>query len=301
MNVLVTGGSGFVGSNLRKRKPEWFYPTRQQYDLLDRDQVFDAIDENQPDVVVHLAATVGGIQANKDNPGKFFYDNMHMGMNIIDVCNYFKTKLVILGTCCSYPRNCPIPFKESSLWNGFPEETNAPYGIAKRTLLTMCEAYRDSYDFKYIGLIPTNMYGPADNKDAVTSHVIPAIIQKIGIALHNKADVVKLWGTGQASRDFLYVDDCVDAIITAVESDYVGYMNLGTEIEVKIMEVAQIIGNLMDYKGNFVFEHSKPDGQPRRCVSFEKAKAVLGWYPKTNLTAGLQRTINDIYPNFLSQ
>lgn len=299
--VLVTGGSGFVGKNLQKVRPDWKYVSTINCDLTKDSAVSFLFEKEKPDVVVHLAAKVGGILANRNNPASFFRDNLVMGVNIVDAAYHYNSKLVMLGTVCSYPKYTSVPFKEMDIWNGYPEETNAPYGIAKKALLTMCQAYHDSHGFKYTYLIPSNLYGPHDNYHVENSHVVPAIIHKVKEAIEENWNYIEMWGTGSATRDFLYVDDCVDGIIKAVESDYVGYMNLGTGVETSIHDLTAKICNMMFYNGHIHWNTTKPDGQPRRCVSYAKAAKVLNWRPQTPLSIGLQRTIDDIYPNFFAQ
>jgi len=255
---------------------------------------------HSPSVVLHLAARVGGIGANKDNPGKFFYDNMSMGMNVIEMARRFSVKkLVLTSTVCSYPKFTKVPFKEEDIWNGYPEETNAPYGVAKKALMEMSQAYHKQYGLMGVTLVPVNMYGPRDNFDPQSSHVIPALILKVQEAIDNGDSEIVVWGTGEASREFLYVEDCAEGIVSAMERyDSPEPVNLGTGREIKIKDLVVLIASLMGHSGKIVFDASKPDGQPRRCLDITKAQKEFGFVAKTDFTAGLSKTIewfkNDI-------
>ena len=298
--VMVTGANGFLGkavcSKIRENdsykaiplngKAEW-YLTKQKY-------VDYALQQFEPDVVVHLAATVGGIGANKENPGLFMYDNLCMGMNLIESCRKYSKlqKFIMVGTVCAYPKFTPVPFKEEDIWNGYPEETNAPYGIAKKALMELLIAYEKQYKFNSTNLIPVNMYGPHDNFDPSISHVIPALILKIATAMKHGEKRVELWGTGQASREFLFVDDCAEAITKSISIDTgPDPINIGTGQEIKICDLVREIAEQMGYEGEIVYDKSKPDGQPRRCLDTSKAKEKLDFEAKTDLQHGLVKTI----------
>lgn len=293
--VVVTGGGGFLGrfvvDGLLKKRADVIVPRSKDYDLRDREACKRAV--KNADVVVHLAAVVGGIGANMENPGKFFYDNAIMGIQLIDEAkNAGVKKFVCIGTVCSYPKFTPVPFKESDIWKGYPEETNAPYGLAKKMLMVQLQAYGQQYDFNGIYLVPTNMYGPGDNFDPKSSHVIPAIIRKIDAAKANKENVT-LWGSGNASREFLYVEDAAEAIVAASEKyDKKDMVNLGNGREIKISELAELIAETMGYRGQIIWDRSKPDGQPRRCLDVSRAKAEFGWSAKTGIEDGLRKTID---------
>jgi len=298
MTILVTGGTGFVGTNLIKRLEEKDYSfasfSSKDYNLLKQQHVEYLLNTTEPDTIIHLAASVGGIGANQKNPAKFMFDNLCMGMNLIDgayrhgSCKHF----IMLGTVCSYPKFTPVPFRESDIWNGYPEETNAPYGIAKKTLAELGFAYDRQYGFEFSNLVPTNLYGPHDNFDLESSHVIPAIIRKVEQAKREGSDSITLWGTGQASRDFLFVDDLVDALVSAVELPLPPEpINIGSGKEVKICELSKIIAKKMNYDGEIVYNSDRPDGQPRRCLDISKAKYFLDFEPKTSLDKGLDKTI----------
>lgn len=298
MTILVTGGSGFVGKNLvsklRNTYSDVVCINSNPWDLRDATKVEYLMQKYTPDTVIHLAGSVGGILANKENPGKFLYDNLIMGANIIEMSRRYRVpKFVMLGTVCSYPKLTPVPFKESDFWNGYPEETNAPYGIAKKTLVEMLIGYRKQYDFKSTVLIPSNMYGPHDHFNLTTSHVIPALIMKVHTAIKNDEPSITVWGTGEASREFLFVEDCADAIIAAISTDTDSQpINIGTGQEIKIIDLVEEIANQMGYKGTIFFDKTKPDGQPRRCLDVSRAESVLGFKAKTNLKEGLEKTIN---------
>jgi GDP-L-fucose synthase len=296
--VLLTGGSGFLGERVRERLQEVgaadiFVPRRADYDLTEASAVARAFEDAQPDTVVHLAAEVGGIGANRDNPGRFFYANMAMGLHITEEARQRGTeKLVQVGTVCSYPKNTPVPFTEDELWNGYPEETNAPYGIAKKALLVMLQAYREQYGLNGVYLMPVNLYGPGDNFDLESSHVIPALIRKCEEARVAGRDEVVCWGTGSASREFLYVDDCAEAIVAATQRyDGSEPVNIGASSEITIRELTELIARLTGFEGELVWDASKPDGQPRRCLDTARAREQFGFTASTSLEDGLQKTI----------
>ena len=296
--ICVTGGAGFLGQSVCNRFIERdarvFVPRRSSYDLTDPASVSRLFDDSQPDIVVHLAAEVGGIGANRSSPGRFFYANMAMGLHLIEEARRRGvTKFVQIGTVCSYPKHTPVPFREEGLWNGFPEETNAPYGIAKKALLTMLDAYRAQYGFPGIYLIPVNLYGPGDNFDLETSHVIPAMIRKFMSATDQGAEEVVLWGTGSASREFLYVDDAARAIVMATSAyDDPEPVNIGTGREIEIKELADLISSLTGYQGRIVWDTSKPDGQPRRGLDTSRATDRFGFTAQVPLERGLEATID---------
>ena len=295
--VVVTGGAGFLGSfvveQLRARGCEQiFVPRASEYDLVDMAAVRRLYDDARPDLVIHLAARVGGIGANRQNPGKYFYDNLMMGVQLIEEGRKRGlAKLVAAGTICAYPKFAPVPFREDDIWNGYPEETNAPYGLAKKMLLVQSQAYRDQYGFNSVVVFPVNLYGPRDNFDLDTSHVIPAMIRKIDAAIRDGTDVV-LWGDGSPTREFLYVDDAAEGILAAAERyDSSDPVNLGSGREISIRDLARLIGERMGFRGQFTYDTSKPNGQPRRQLSVERARERLGWQARTSLEDGLDTTI----------
>ena len=297
--VVVTGGSGFLGSFVvqelaRRGYTDVFVPRSREYDLVDRDAVRRLYAQTRPELVIHLAAQVGGIGANQLHPGRFFYDNLMMGVQLIEEgrrCGV--AKILAAGTICAYPKFAPIPFREEDLWNGYPEETNAPYGLAKKMLLVQSQAYRQEYGFNSVVVFPVNLYGPRDNFDLQTSHVIPALIRKIDAAQKAGQDEVVLWGDGSPTREFLYVEDAAEAIVLAAERyDLSEPMNLGSGMEISIAELARLIGKLMGYGGRFTFDTSRPNGQPRRALDVSRAAQHLGWQARTSLTAGLTSTID---------
>ena len=295
---MLTGGSGFLGEPVRERllaagASDVFVPRRAQYDLTDATAVARAYADGQPDTVVHLAAEVGGIGANRDNPGRFFYANMAMGLHLVEEARKRGTgKFVQVGTVCSYPKHTPVPFTEDELWNGFPEETNAPYGIAKKALLVMLQAYREQYGLNGVYLMPVNLYGPGDNVDLHSSHVIPALIRKCEEARIAGRDEVVCWGTGSASREFLYVEDCAEAIVAAAQRyDGPEPINVGAAHEIAIRDLTETIARLTGFEGRLVWDTSKPDGQPRRCLDTTRATELLGFTASTPLEEGLKRTI----------
>jgi GDP-L-fucose synthase len=297
--IAVTGGTGFLGrvvcSKLRERGAgNIFVPRREKYDLTTGKGVVRMYEDAAPDIVVHLAAEVGGIGANRANPGRYFYANMAMGLHLIEFGRRRGLqKFLQVGTICAYPNDTPVPFKESDLWNGYPETTNAPYGIAKKALLVMLQAYRDQYEFPGIYLLPVNLYGPGDNFDLETSHVIPALIRKLVTARREDLPTVEVWGTGKASREFLYVDDCAEGILLALEHyDGPEPVNLGTGKEITIKDLVHKIRDLVGYDGELVWDTSKPDGQPRRCLDVTRAKERFGFEAKVSFDDGLARTIS---------
>jgi len=296
--VCVTGGAGFLGRPVCERLrqcgvTELFVPRSRDFDLTQADDVARMFDAAKPDIVIHLAAQVGGIGANRKQPGRFFYANMAMGLHVIEEARRRQVeKFVQVGTVCAYPKHCETPFREQDLWKGFPEETNAPYGVAKRALGVMIEAYRAQYGLNGIYLIPVNLYGPGDNFDPESSHVIPALIRKFCEAVDSKADSVTCWGHGQASREFLYVDDAADAIVRATEvHNDAAPINLGTGQEIKIRDLAQTIAKLSGFKGKIMWDTAQPDGQPRRRLDTPRAARLLNWHATVDLKEGLRRTI----------
>jgi GDP-L-fucose synthase len=296
--VLVTGGSGFLGSRivekLRTKSPaEIFVPRRVKYDLVQGENVLRLYDDARPDIVIHLAAQVGGIAANRANPGKFFYNNLMMGAQMMEYGRQRAVqKFVAIGTICAYPKYTPVPFKEEDLWNGYPEETNAPYGLAKKMLLVQAQAYRQQYSFNAIFLLPVNLYGPGDNFDLETSHAIPAIIRKCVDAVNRGSQEVVLWGTGSATREFLHVDDAAEGILLAAER-YNGSepVNLGAGMEISIKELATVIAKHSGFKGRIVWDASKPDGQPRRMLDVTRAQEFFGFRARVPFEQGLLETI----------
>ncbi|MDV7349645.1 GDP-L-fucose synthase [Halorubrum distributum] len=298
--VMVTGGSGFLGShlveNLKERSDnvDVFIPRSDEYDLREKSDIKQAFEDSGSDTVIHLAATVGGIGANKENPGRYFYDNAVMGIELIEQARqYDVNKFTILGTICSYPKFTEIPFKEENLFNGYPEETNAPYGIAKRALLTQSRAYREQYDFNSIYLMPVNLYGPRDDFDLETSHVIPAIIRKSIEARENNESSITAWGTGEPTREFLYVEDAAEGILDATEqynsSDPV---NLGSGNEISIKDLVELVVDFTGFEGDIEWDTSKPDGQPRRKLDISRAREKFGWEASTDFEEGLKQTID---------
>jgi nucleoside-diphosphate-sugar epimerase len=299
--VLITGARGFVGKNLVNYLKNKNYTNlielsgKEHCDLTNQRFVQYLIDYHKPEVIIHTAARVGGILANSENPGLFIYENLAMGVNIIETARKYGKlkKFVMLGTVCSYPKFTPIPFREEDLWNGYPEETNAPYGVAKKTILEMLIAYQKQYGFESTTLVPCNMYGPEDNFDPVTSHVIPAIILKIKNAKLQNSPTVELWGTGNASREFLYVQDCSRAIESSIEANTGPEpINIGTGHEITIKELASKISKIMQYNGEIVFNSNSLDGQPRRSLDISRAKTLLKFIPEIYLDSGLEETIN---------
>lgn len=305
--IAITGGKGFLGKSVALHLHSLGMVTAldsSMYDLRSYDQTNQMYKDIKPNIVVHLAATVGGIGANKDNPGLFIEENLIMGYNTIKLAKeHGVEKFIMLGTVCAYPKHCKVPFKEEDIWNGYPEETNAPYGIAKKTLMQMIQSYGQQYNFSGLNLIPVNMYGPCDNFNESSSHVIPALILKFQKAIDDNHSNVEIWGTGKASREFLYVDDCADAIKKAIQrwdSSMSGQLiNVGTGKEITIKQLALIIQKQMGHRGKIKFNKNYPDGQPRRRLDVSKAEHYLGFRAKINLEEGLKKTIdwfrNDYY------
>jgi GDP-L-fucose synthase len=306
--VTVTGGAGFLGSfvvaKLRERGCEdVFVPRSKEYDLVTMEAIKKLYRDATPDIVIHLAARVGGIGANRANPGKFFYDNLMMGAQLMDQARLSGAKkFVAVGTVCSYPKFTPIPFREETLWDGYPEETNAAYGLAKKMLLVKCHAYRDQYDFNSIFLLPANLYGPCDNYDSDSSHVIPALIRKcLEAKLSGQAEVI-CWGDGSPTREFLYVEDCAEAIVLAAEKYESGApVNIGAGGEISIKELVQQIAALTGFEGRIIWDTSKPNGQPRRCLDTSRAQQHFGFIAKTDFRDGLQKTIDWYISNRMSE
>jgi len=297
--ITVTGGKGFLGTHLvQKLKEERgcknvSIADLPDYDLRDITNIKKMFDEQKSDIVIHLAAVVGGIGANRENPGKFFYDNAIMGIQLMhEACLRKIEKFVALGTICCYPKFTPVPFKEENLWNGYPEETNAPYGLAKKMLLVQSQAYRQQYGFKSIFLMPVNIYGPGDNFDPKSSHVIPALIKKCFEAIENGDDRIVVWGTGKASREFLYVEDAAEGIILATEKyDKPDPVNIGAGFEITIKDLVELIAKFTNFNGEIIWDTSKPDGQPRRMLDTSRAEREFGFKAKTTFEEGLKKTI----------
>ena len=295
--VVVTGGSGFLGSHvcdgLRAGGCDPFVPRSVDYDLTDIDAVRRLIADAQPDVILNLAARVGGIGANQRNPGAYFYDNLMIGALLIEQARQAGVeKFVQIGTVCSYPKHARVPFREDDLWDGYPEETNAPYGVANKALLVQAQAYRQQYGMNVIFLMPVNLYGPRDNFELETSHVIPALIRRMVEAQETNASEVVLWGDGSPSREFLYIDDCAEAIVLATERyNKPDPVNVGAGFEITIRELAELIRELVGYEGGLVWDRTKPNGQPRRCLDTSRAEREFGFRAKTPFREGLERTV----------
>ena len=297
--ILVTGGAGFLGNFVVKKllargvpKKNIFIPRSKEFDLRKWENCVKAV--RGQDVVIHLAGKVGGIGFNREKPGELFYDNLMMGVQLMEAARLAGIeKFVAVGTICAYPKFTPVPFKESDLWNGYPEETNAPYGLAKKMLLVQAQAYRQQYDFNAIYLLPVNLYGPGDNFDPKNSHVIPALIKKVADAKRIGKKYINVWGTGKASREFLYVDDCAEGIVLATEKyNKPDPVNLGANREIKIIDLVKLICKLMDFKADIRWNRTKPDGQPRRMLNTTLAKKEFGFKATTSFEDGLKKTIS---------
>jgi GDP-L-fucose synthase len=293
VRVVVTGGAGFLGSRvverLRSRGDDPFVARRSEYDLTRRDDAERLFADARPELVFHLAAEVGGIGANRANPGRYWYANLMMGAHVLELCRVHGVeKLVTAGTVCAYPKFTPVPFNEDDLWNGYPEETNAPYGVAKKTLLVGAQAYREQYGTNAIFLLPANLYGPGDNFHLTNAHVIPDLIRK----MVDSSDEVVLWGDGSPTREFLYVDDCAEGLVLAAERyDGADPVNLGTGEEISIRELAESIAELTGFGGEIVWDSSMPNGQPRRRLDVTRAERLFGFRARTSLREGLTQTI----------
>jgi GDP-L-fucose synthase len=297
--VLVTGGSGFLGQQVVAELSEHgcrdvIAPSHRDYDLVDGGATRRMLSDTRPDVVIHLAARVGGIGANRAHPADFFYDNLMMGAQLMhESWRAGIEKFVAVGTVCAYPKHTPVPFKEDALWNGYPEETNAPYGLAKKMLLVQAQAYREQYGFNAIYLLPVNLYGPGDNFDPLDSHVIPALIRKVVEAKERNLPAVEVWGTGRATREFLFVRDAARGIVAAAERyDGSEPVNIGSGMEISIRDLAGLIARIVGYHGQLAFDTTKPDGQPRRCLDTSRAEEWFGFRAQTEFASGLQHTVD---------
>ena len=297
--ITITGGEGFLGTHLIGKMKEKGYKQIYvadipKYDLVKSEDTRRMHDDSKPDIVVHLAAKVGGIGFNQENPASLFYENLMMGIQLLHE-GYVRNieKFVAIGTICAYPKHTPVPFKEEDLWNGYPEETNAPYGLAKKMMLVQSQAYRKQYAFNSIFLLPVNLYGPGDNFDPKSSHVIPALIKKCVDAISNNESQITVWGTGKATREFFYVEDAADAIVCAMEKyNKSDPINIGAGFEISIKELVELIVKLTGFKSQIIWDTSKPDGQPRRMLDTAKAEKEFGFKAKTGFEEGLQKTID---------
>ena len=303
--VLVTGSNGFLGQNLRNAKVSdkfnWLFADTKNANLLREDETMRLFQAVRPKVLLHMAAVCGGIGANKDSPADFVRLNSLMTCNVFDAARSCGTDYIYaLGSVCAYPKHCPVPFKEDDIWSGYPEETNAPYATAKRLQLVMQTAYREQYGIKGAHLVPVNMYGIQDHFDLHNSHVIPALIRKIVEAKNNQSPTVEIWGTGKATREFLYAGDCAEALVKAIEMelDYPGPINLGTGKDISIRELAELIRQLVGYDGEFVYRGDAIDGQPKRRLDVSRAKEALGFEAQTDLETGLKKTIDWYLENY---
>lgn len=295
---MVTGGAGFLGSFVIEKLEaagcrRIFVPQTREYDLRDRGAILRALQKSNPDLIIHLAAVVGGIGANRRHPGSFFYDNLVMGVQLMEAARvYGVEKFVALGTICAYPKFTPVPFREEDLWNGYPEETNAPYGLAKKMLLVQSQSYRAEYGFNSIFLLPVNLYGPRDHFDLENSHVIPSLIRKCIEAVENNEAEITCWGDGTATREFLYVQDCAEAILLAAERyNESEPVNIGAGFEISIRELVQKIASLTGFTGKILWDVSKPNGQPRRMLDTSRAERLFGFKATTSFDDGLEKTI----------
>ena len=298
-SIVVTGGAGFLGSEVVRRLEaagcrKIVVPRSREFDLTREEPIRRLLEQAKPDLVLHLAAVVGGIGANRIHPGEFFYKNLIMGVQLIEMARQYKvSKFVAIGTICSYPKFTPVPFNEEDLWNGYPEETNAPYGLAKKMMLVQSQSYRQEYGFNSIFLLPVNLYGPGDNFDLQTSHVIPALIRKCLEAKQRNNSEIEVWGTGEVSREFLFVTDAAEGILLAAEHyNQSEPVNLGVGREIVIKDLVHLIAEMTGFRGGIRFDSSKPDGQPRRCLNSSRAEREFGFKATTRLEDGLRKTID---------